>query len=95
MPKWTAVLYLTGFVLNYGMEAYKNTLDIKLKQLEFQEKTRVELKSKADRLNEITSGDQNSTAAAIQQNIYLYRSQIYQTNIKEVRLNDETVYTKP
>lgn len=94
LPQWTAVLILSGLILSYGMDRYKDYLDIRIKQLELNEKTRQEIKAQSEQLNKLTSNPNNATVTNIQQNIYLFRSQIYQPNIKKVQINDQTIHEK-
>ncbi len=95
LPQWTAVLILSGLVLSYGMDKYKDYLDIRIKQLELNEKTREEIKAQSEQLNKINATPNNSTVTNIQQNVYLFQSQIYQPNIKQVQINDQTIHERP
>ncbi len=94
LPQWTAALILSGLVLSYGIDKYKDYLDIRIKQLELNEKTREEIKAQSEQLNKLTSNSNNAAVTNIQQNIYLFQSQIYQPNIKQVQINDQTIHEK-
>jgi hypothetical protein len=92
LPKWSAILIVAGVVLTYGMDRYKDYLDIRLKQLEVNEKTRTEAKAHMKRLEDITSNANNPTTYILQQNINLFKSQIHQPNIQEVRVNGQQIF---
>ena len=92
LPQWAALIILSGLVLSYGMDKYKDYLEIRIKQLELNEKTREELKTQSEQLNKISSTPNNTTYINIQQSVYLFQSQIYQPNIKQVKINDQTIH---
>jgi hypothetical protein len=94
LPQWTAILILSGLILSYGMDKYKDYLDIKIKQMELKEKDREELKAYAEQLDKINSLPNNSAISNIKQNVHLFQSQIYQQNIRQVNINDTTVHSK-
>lgn len=94
LPQWSAVLILSGIILSYGMDRYEKYLDIRLKQMEINEKMRQEVHEQAKRLENFKNQPNNPTATNIQQNVYLFLSQIYQPNIKTVEINGEKIHSK-
>lgn len=84
IPKWYAAIIITSLILMYGLELYAKFLDIHIKQLDLDEKT----KSNLFRQSEQISNLNDETA---KQNIdkwhSMFKTSIVQSeNIKEVKI---------
>lgn len=79
IPPWTAAVLLTGAVLNGGLNAYGEYLDIKQKHIDI-ERSQLEL----DRLKDESTPEHNQ----IQVHLNQFKYEINQQNITEVKIND-------
>ena len=91
LPKWTAIVILSGMVISYGVDKYEKFLDIRIKQLELDEKTKVALIEESKNLQEIKGSTNNSTYSELQQNYYLFQTQIQKPNIKKAEINGNNI----
>jgi len=63
-------------------------------QLEINEKVINEIRAQKDELEKIKDNEKNSSIKTVEYNLFLFQSQIYQSNIKEVRVNGELTHEK-
>ncbi|WP_324720968.1 hypothetical protein [Salinimicrobium sp. HB62] len=98
LPKWSAAVIMTGYILTYGVEKYEQFLEIKIKELELEEKQdernerkKRELQNQSLKLSEYRNQRNNSTYINIQTNYYQFQSQIQQKNINKVEVNGISV----
>ncbi|HRG53911.1 MAG TPA: hypothetical protein PLL00_13850 [Bacteroidia bacterium] len=94
MPYWAALVMVTCSIIYAGLEGYEKYLDIQLKRLDLDEKTKEHIARQSSEMENLKSEPLNPVTINIQQNIYRFQTQIYQPNITIVRVNGQEVRNK-
>jgi hypothetical protein len=89
LPKWSAILILSGMMLTYGLDIRNKILEGQKMQAELHEKAKIEVQSQTKQLNGILSKPNNPTVYILQQNISLFQAQVVQPNIQEITINGQ------